>query len=133
MRITRIETDPAKENNGTMVPFREDCRLKIARATNATFRGEYSLLMKPHILVARASGGIDQKTQDEINRRAMAKGILLGWENLEDKDGKAIPYSEEKAYELLRDYSDLYQFVNTVANEADFFRNETIKSSVGNS
>ena len=61
--------------------------------------------------------------------------MLLGWTGLCDDNGKDIPYSREKAIELLRDpaLNDLYDWILAMSANADAFRVDLEEEVVGNS
>jgi len=58
---------------------------------------------------------------------------LVGW-NIEDDDGKAVPYSPEKAMEYMRHpkLPDLCPFVLESAGETDAFRQELLEDAEKN-
>ena len=68
----------------------------------------------------------DEKFENEIQNKALARYILLGWRNLTDDDDNSIPYSEEKAYELLCDPEnfDFRKIVVALSGEQEVFRKE---------
>lgn len=45
---------------------------------------------------------------NEIMRRVFCSTILLGWENVQDANGKAIPFSFETAMQILADLPELF-------------------------
>ncbi len=71
---------------------------------------------------------------DEITTRCLAETILLGWANLDDDDGNPIPYSPEKAYEILQDPANdpLRQFVVEAASDREAFAHKVEADALGN-
>jgi len=60
-------------------------------------------LQRPHLLAIRAAkGAIPQAVIDAVRPAALARAVLRDWAGLE-LGGVAVPYSEEKALELLAD------------------------------
>ena len=57
----------------------------------------------------------------EINVRALARAVLLGWENVADQEGNEVPYSEDLGYEALRADPDMLEFVMDMALDNENF------------
>ena len=68
---------------------------------------------------------------DTSLRESLAGHVLKDWKNLK-MDGKVIPYSVEKAKEILVDpaYQEFYEFVMTEAQNAAMYRKEEISAAV---
>ncbi len=120
--IERIKTDISKETDGTWVPFILGIELKIARAGNSKYKECIRKLIEPVTKDIRDETATLEDFAD-ILIQVRAKTILLDWKNLDDKDGKPIPYSAAKAEEFFRDLElqDFYKFVvATSESSADF-------------
>lgn len=65
----------------------------------------------------------------DINLKSLARSILLDWKDVEE-DGKAIPYSEEIAVEMLKDDPELLEFIMDVALDNDNFKAEQAEKIV---
>jgi hypothetical protein len=51
----------------------------------------------------------------------MSKTILLGWKNVQ-ADGKELAYSQAAAYELLMNFKDFREVIDTASAELDRFK-----------
>jgi len=71
----------------------------------------------------------DEKFEKDIQNKALAKHILLGWRNLQINK-EDIPYSEEKAYEILcnPEYIEFRKLVISLAEEEEVFRKEALEN-----
>ena len=132
MKLGSLKTDLAKVASGMWIdniPDMGDVRLHVRPIGNPDYRRTYGQLVDSTPRDKKRGGMvIDYETRQNIAGIALADTILLGWDNLEDDDGKPLPYSTEKAKELLLDpemvaFRDAVSWAATVAQE----------QSVGNS
>jgi hypothetical protein len=132
-KLSVIAVDATKSIDGIFVPYYSDIELKIARLNNPKYEKFLQKLIEPHIREIRANN-FDRDKRLDLAKQAAAKYLLVDWKNIEDENGKKIPYSPEKALELFRDskFVDLYNFVIEVANSAEFYRQETKVESIKN-
>lgn len=121
MKLSRFTTDSTLELNGVWVDIGEGAKLLVARVGNPRYRERLRALMKPYKRQVRTDTLPEDLSEDMV-LRAFSETILLGWEGLEDEDGKAVPYSREKAYELLRDLRDFRAIVAEIAQEQETYR-----------
>lgn len=134
MRLSSLRTDLKKEKEGVPVPWVGDVRLKLRRSGNDDYRNAVAEGLKPHRAAWRAEL-LSAATVEEIQRAALARHVLVGWENLFDDKGVEIPYSPETAEKLLRDpeLHDLYEFVLVASSRMENFRREEAREDLGNS
>lgn len=59
--------------------------------------------------------------------KSIAEGILLDWRDVEDRDGKPIPYSVDAAIDVLTDNPDLVNAIMAEANNYENFRRDDIE------
>lgn len=124
-KISSIRQDPEKCQKGVLFEFNAGIKLRIARYNNPTFKKVVADLSKDKLAALRAG---DPEVTAAVNREAAAKALLIGWENIEDDGGYAIPYSPEKALEFLSDptMQDLYDFVIASSMSQEAFRVESL-------
>lgn len=132
--INSIKTDLNKENEGAWVDYVLGIRLKIARSRNPKYQELLRSITAPKIIEIRE----DKMELEDFNKlmaEVRAKTILLGWENIEDTDGKPIPYSSVKALEFFKnpELKDFYKFVVAVSENADQYKKELVEASEKNS
>ncbi len=131
MRMSTFETDKEKEIEGAWVDAGAGLRIRVARVGNQEYQRYLQKLGRPYIQSAR-SGTVPIDVVDDITRRAVARHILLGWENMQDDNDEEIKYSEEKAFELLTEYRDFFELVLGFASDIELFRKENHQAAVGN-
>lgn len=118
MLITPI--DKSKETEGVEAEY-YGVKLKIARANNTNFKHLFRTLFAPYKYQVEHNQNIPEEISEDIMLKCYSQTILVGWSGLKDSDGKEIPYSHEKAYELLKDDDDAYEFVKNQSNNMDAF------------
>lgn len=127
----QFAVDKEAAEKGKWFPLADEGQVRVARLGNAAFKAEVLRLKKPHTHALRHGGG--QAIVDLLNDitcKAMARTILVDWANIK-MDGVDIPYSQEKAYELLRDYPDFQETISVLAVERDNFSPEDKEEVVG--
>lgn len=113
-------TDTTAEIEGVIVEY-GDAKLKIARRGNPAHQKLMTKLLKQNKIVLDSKGDAAEKAAKEIMARAISKTILLGWEGVEYK-GKPLPYTQEKAYELLLAHNDFRDFVHEASDDMERFK-----------
>ena len=116
--------DAKKEVEGVWVEIGDGLKMLIAGADNPEYRKYRDKILKPLIRKVRSKRLTNDDLED-LTKRAMAKHILLGWENLDDDAGKPIPYSHEKALSILRESRELFNIVVGYADDQAMFREES--------
>lgn len=114
------ETDIEKEKNGTPVKF-GDATLYIASANSST-NTKYA---KHFLELAEKRASLELTTPEERAksvRELYAECVLVGWDNVTDKDGKELPYSKENAVKLFNDLPRLFDKVYDLANDINTFK-----------
>ena len=134
MKFSSFKTNLDAEREGVWEDIGGGAALLVARAGNPEHEETIARLerkMRPQSMAADAELPIPLR--QEIAIQAMVANILLGWRGLLDDDGKEIPYSREKAEELLRGARDFRQLVANLSMERRRFQNELTADTVGNS
>ena len=78
-------------------------RLKVRGLGNADYRRLQARLYEAVPRAKKVAGRIDPDEQDRILTQCLVDTCLLDWDGLEGDDGKHLPFSREKAAELLSD------------------------------
>jgi len=138
MKLSTFEMDKEKENQGVWVEL-EGLKLLIARFGNEgceKFALEHELIGKQfskgsaRALISSASKAGDK--QKDLIIKAISQHVLLDWENLQDDDGKDIPFSEGKAHEILTKYPEFLSLVLEYALDVERFRKNKEEELVKN-
>lgn len=122
-QFERASTD----TDGVWTDFSEGVRFRIARSGNPVFLRASDRLEAPH----RNKRGLPSEKALEIQCRAMAQGILRGWEGVETPDGNPAPFDEELAHKLLLLNPDVREFVFEFATNLENFRKAAIEETAG--
>lgn len=131
--LTAITRDRQKATEGGWIPFFEDLEFKIASAATNDYKKAIAKKTKPFVRKIRA-GTVDEQELNYVTAPVIAKYLLLDWKGLTE-NGEEVPYSVEKATELLRnpDLLDLRLFVLEEANTSENFRVDLLEDSEKNS
>jgi hypothetical protein len=132
-RLRAIRTDQQKAEAGVWVPYAEDIEVCVASLNSKTYQDHRERLMAPHLKMARAKRMSPEQVL-EIVRPAVAKHLIRDWKNIQDDDGVDIPYSPQKAEEILSDPGmlDFYDFILDAAGNVTLFRQEMLEDGRGN-
>ena len=102
-----------------------DAEFLIARAGNSRFLSAVDKYERP-FRKQRNRGTISSEREIEIQCRAMADGILMGWKGLKTEDGDDLEYTADNAYSVLRFNSDVREFVSDYATDQANYRQEDL-------
>lgn len=132
MKLSTIKKDVNAAEQGVWVNgVLGDLDVKVASAGNRKYIESLRNALKPY---QRNLKNIDDEVFAEIQNKCVAKHVLLDWRNLQDDAGNDIPYSYEKAFELLNDpeNEEFRKLVISLSEEAEVFRKEALESLAGN-
>ena len=142
MKLRAIQRSPASlggvwwdfETGDRVAAPNDHLCLLIAEHGNPRHAEAVDALRLLHHTALRAGGDDAKKARDAIAVRSLDDGVLLGWANVEDDDGKPIEYSPERAAEILGDTQNwpLARFVLNASNLSSFYRKEQEEEAKGN-
>jgi len=136
VKLKSIAVDPKAESEGVWLEYVAGFKVKVASTATRAFRDAMEAAMLPYRELIRADQGKEKgerKFTDEMRtqvlREVVAKHVLVGWEGLEDDDGQPLPYSPERALELLSDPAmhRLVSWLETVAASEEVYRAERLE------
>lgn len=131
MKLSSIKRDTNAAENGVWInKVHQDLDVKIASAGNRKYIDALRAAMKPY---QRNIKSVSDDLFLEIQNRCIAKHVLVDWRNLQDDNGVDIPYSYEKAYELLQDpeNTDFRKLIVDLSEESEVFRKEALEELAG--
>ena len=134
----QFQTDPEKEKDGIEVQYapNDDGTVPTFRiARRANFNVKYRKALENATRPVRRLielGSLDPAKDREIMMNVFITAILLGWKDVQDKDGKVIPYNQANALLLFKTLPDLYEDLNEQAGKASLFREESLESDSKN-
>lgn len=109
-----------KETDGIWGKFQGSSFL-IRHTSNFDFQRIFSRLQLPYRKKIE-KGILDPETSLDIMCEALAKGILVDWKDVQDKNGNTIPYSVEIGMKALANNVDLRDWVQEFAADIDNFK-----------
>jgi hypothetical protein len=117
VKLSAIRVDAARADQGawvTDIPDMGDLRLKVRGHRNVDARRLRSKLVAAVPRAERDNGRLTPDAADRIDAQIMAETILVDWGNVTGDDDQPLPYSPEKAKELLSN-PDFALFKDAVA------------------
>jgi hypothetical protein len=105
MKLSQQKIDTAKQEAGDWVdriPEMDGLRLKVRGVNNRDWRKMQTRLINA-VPRNRRMNGLDPDDSDRINGVLLRDTVLLDWDGLDGDDDQPIPYSKQKAGELLLD------------------------------
>lgn len=133
--LKSIRTDMGKAAEGILAVYPgTDLKCRIAKANNPRVVIARQKLRRDLKLKRALEGDMSSPEAKAAMAPVVAEYILVGWENMTN-DGVPVPYSKEKAIELLSDpaLEDFYDWVLSIAGSADLFRADVDEEAKGNS
>jgi hypothetical protein len=134
----QFETNEKLEKSGILLEYGVTAEgkpicIRIARAggSNKQFDKRLEALTKP-IRRQLQNDIADLAQLDTIMRRVYAETVVLGWENVQGKDGKDIVFSVDNCIQLFMDLPDLFGDIQEQARKATLFRQSNLDVAAGN-
>ena len=117
-----FETDTTAEETGIKLNYGEFSFI-IARAggANKRFNKLLERRLEPHQRSIQA-GLMDEKLARKILAECFAETVVLGWDNVPDREGKPIAFSKEACAKLLLELPELFDELREQATKASNFR-----------
>ena len=120
MDIKKLEIT-AKEESGVWFQH-GDARFLVCSVEKPAYKRLCAAKRRPYrkqIL----RGTVPDETMDKLATEAMAEHLLIGWEGVTE-NGKAVPYSKEKATEYLTKYPKFADLISEFAFDQASFQEE---------
>lgn len=131
MDLKGLRTDPEKERGGVWRTYPgTDVEVRIARTRTDEYQREARRVARQE---RARSGKFDEKSILDAMAPVVAKLVILDWKNITE-NGQTVPYTPEKATEILRDpqLADFRDWILGVASDADNYRDVAIEMASGN-
>lgn len=130
-----FETDKNLENGaGVVLDYGVSGKIKIHRAGgfNQKYARVASAKLKPYARQLQ-TGTSDPDVIKRVMAEIYAEAVIIGWEGVKDKKGKALPYSKENVVKLMLDLPDLFEEIQKQAENLSNFRSEQLEDDAKNS
>lgn len=130
-----FSTNKKAEVEGIILEY-PDCggaEIRIARAggENKKFLRAIEKAAKRHRSQIRTDTlGVD--TNRRIMQEVYAETVILGWENVTDRDGNPLPFNKENCLQLFQDLPALWDDIVEQANSIALFREHVREESAKN-
>lgn len=139
--LAQFTTDKAIETKGKWVDV-GPAKFLLARAggSNTKFQKSIEAVMRPYQRLIQ----MDQLSEAEASKltvKPFVETVLLGWENVrpavQDEDGEwqigePIPYSKDKAVEILSSHPDLFRLLLSESTKIGNFAPDFVQAAKGN-
>jgi len=120
-------TDKKLEQEGVLVeyPANEDGSIpsfRLARMcrSNKRYTRAVELATRPHKQALKHET-LKPEIAEEVFLDVFVGTILLSWDNIQDKNGKAVIFNKENAKDLLKKLPDLYDDLQEKAKDISLF------------
>ena len=127
---SQFKTNSDKENQGTSIHFGKnddgsDIVFILARMgkSNKAYAKELDRQISP-IRRQIQLNAVSESQSDAIMLDVFVKTVLLNWENVQDENNTNIIFSIENAKKLLTDLPDLYEELQSQAQNISLFKAE---------
>lgn len=135
---SQFQTDPKLEKEGILLEYGETSDgkpicIRIARAggANKAFEKKMEFETKP-VRRQLQNETIGNTQLLKILRKVYAETVVLGWENVEDRNGKPIPFNVENCIQLFTDLPDLFTDLQEQSRRAALFREQALEDDAKN-
>lgn len=127
------ETDLHKELGGVFLDFGKGTRVRVARAgpSNKKFTQIMESLTRPHRR-QMDTDTLPADVGDRLLHEAFAKGVVLGWENVRDREGNKLPFTVENCIHMFEEIPEWFTQVREAATKFTNFRLHDIEADAGN-
>jgi hypothetical protein len=134
-----FKTNAKLESEGVDIQYgrnskKQPITIKLARAggKNSAYNKMLEFKTKPHRRAIQ-TGTIDLETANGIFHEVYAETVVKGWENMEDENGKPLPYSKENVIKLFVDLPDFFAEMKEMATGFALWREQELEDDLGNS
>jgi hypothetical protein len=134
----QFATDPELEKKGILLDYGKNADgtsicIRIARAggANKQFDKRMEALTKP-IRRQLQNETAEAEQIDTIFRKLWAETVVLGWENVQDEDGKPIPFNVANCVALFDKLPDLFADIQEQSRKAALFRKANLEADAKN-
>ncbi len=137
MKLHSVKGNVTKMEDGVWEKIADDFEVRVAHQNTPAYTAFLHKNARGH---GRAflKGTLDAKAIEAITpliKEATARYLLLDWKGLQDDNGEEIPFSTDKAVEILTDqaYQSLFTMITEISQDETLFRDIEDEDDAGNS
>jgi len=132
-KLSALRVDLKKANGGVWQELEAGIEFLIAKKPNDAYEDKLAVLSEPYSDEIRART-LSPELDKELTLRAIVGTVLLDWRNVDDDEGNPIEFTEDKAFEILKDsqYIDVYNWILLKAHAYHLYRVESKKAEAKN-
>lgn len=134
----QFATDKSLEKEGVLLEFGttadgKPIAIRIARAggANVAFTKLVEFKLKPYRRQLQNESA-DKDVIDRVMQEVYAKTVILGWENVNGRDGEPLAFTEENVLMLLGALPDLWKEIVSMSDKTAAYREEIREADAGN-
>lgn len=132
-----FETDAAMEQEGVWINYEDFGKFLVARAggANKAYQKVLEKELRPHRkMLKKRKGAIPVDIVEAAVKVAFIETVLLDWQDIKTRKGKAIKFSKENAVKLFDDLPALYEDLRDQSMDHDTFSmdDESLEDDAGN-
>lgn len=120
----KFDADTPNLDTGAWAEF-QGSKFLIAHISNMRFQRALARLQQPHRRKLEA-GTLDPQMNKDIICKAMAEGVLIGWDKVANSAGQETPYTPAAAFTALSKSPEFRDFVSEFATNLSNFRSEEL-------
>lgn len=124
-----VASDKAAMEAGVPVMVDEDRWVLVAHNSCKAYQDIVKRLRKPYEKLLSVGGKIPDDVAKDINIRAAAEGLLVGWGGFTDTEGNELPYTAEFGLALLREAEDVREKVIGTAFTTENYRRVAVDAA----
>lgn len=127
--FSSVASDRDAMEHGIPVMVDEDKWVMVAHNSAKAYQEIVKRLRKPYDKLLSVGGKIPEDKAKEINVRAAAEGLLVGWAGFTDAEGNPVEYTPEFGYDLLNASEDTREKVINTAYTTENYRRAAVDAS----
>lgn len=136
--FSQFKTDEARETKGILLEYGANkdgtiIGIRIARAGGANKRFEKRMEGETKPIRRQIQNEtIENAAVLKLMHKVWAETVVLGWENVQEEDGKVIPFSVAACIDLFERLPDLFLDIREQSQRMALFRVEVLEGAAKN-
>lgn len=119
--FSRFAMDDKKEEQGVWVDFGDGIKVKVRRFKSKASQDARKELEKPLTAEIRR-GPLEEKVQEDLLIKQMAKAIIVDWKGVTDEDGEELDCDFESKYYILKQLPEFRDEIAAIALDRDAYK-----------